>query len=265
MRGRSVRIERPAVALALVAAVALGACAEAPPPAAPGGLEGTTWVVDRDSVLGVDPSAPAGARATIRFEGGEVGGSAFCNHYGGTYRLEGDRLQIRIEMMTEIACDEPLMAMDATFFDLLEAVETFELGDGALTLIGPDRRLGFSAEPSAELVGTRWSVEGLVDGDAVSSTVPGTAAFILLAIDGTVTGDASCNRFSGTYERSGERLTFGAIAATEMACTEPGVMEQEAAVLDALSRTAGFAIEGPTLTLLDAEGRPTLVLRASDG
>jgi copper homeostasis protein (lipoprotein) len=42
-----------------------------------------------------------------------------------------------------------------------------------------------------------------------------------------VSGSGGCNRFTGSYELNGERLTFGETAGTMMACIEGMETEKE--------------------------------------
>ena len=67
-----------------------------------------------------------------------------------------------------------------------------------------------------------------------------------------VTGSGGCNRMTGRYELNGERLTFGPIAGTLMAC--PSGMETEKAFHQAIARVQLWKIEGQRLNLLDAAG-----------
>jgi heat shock protein HslJ len=234
---------------------ATGACADASAPSDGGGsVEGTTWILDASSAaaLGEDPGD---ARATIRFEDGEVGGQAFCNHFGGTYEIAGDSMTIEVGAMTEMACEEPLMTLELAFVAALGQVTSVTAGDDRLTLIGGDVELAFDAEQPVELIGMEWRLDGLASGDAVHSTIAGTEATLTLSEDGAASGNASCNSFSGGYELDGTSLSFGALATTRMACSDPpGVMEQEAEFLGALEATRSFGIEGASLFLLDANG-----------
>lgn len=84
----------------------------------------------------------------------------------------------------------------------------------------------------------------------VENTLP-TLSF---GADGRASGDGSCNHFGGTYEAKDGKLTFGALSSTMMACLEPGVMEQETAYLNALTRVVRYHISGNRLTLFDADG-----------
>jgi hypothetical protein len=60
-----------------------------------------------------------------------------------------------------------------------------------------------------------------------------------------------CHR-TGSFELDGERLRFGRMASTKMAC--PDGMEQEKRLLETLERVERYRIRGRHLELLDATG-----------
>lgn len=79
--------------------------------------------------------------------------------------------------------------------------------------------------------------------------------------DGKVHGGDGCNRYSGSYTATGEKLrVVGPLASTRMACPEP-VMRQADAFSNALTRSAAFRKDSRQLTLLDADGRTLATLR----
>ena len=67
-----------------------------------------------------------------------------------------------------------------------------------------------------------------------------------------VNGSGGCNSLTGSYELDADRLTFGAIASTRMAC--PQGMDTEQALHEAMGRVSGWRIAGQHLELLDAAG-----------
>jgi heat shock protein HslJ len=69
-----------------------------------------------------------------------------------------------------------------------------------------------------------------------------------------VSGSGGCNRLTGSYELEGERLTFGRMAGTMMACRDG--MDTERAFLDALSRVRRARVLGQQLQLFDSEDKP---------
>jgi heat shock protein HslJ len=58
----------------------------------------------------------------------------------------------------------------------------------------------------------------------------------------------------GPAKVEGDRMTFGSIGTTRMACSPPAVMQQEQSFLAALEATRSFRLAGPTLELYDASG-----------
>jgi heat shock protein HslJ len=101
-----------------------------------------------------------------------------------------------------------------------------------------------------------WTVTAVLRDRALVAALDGTSPSIEFDADGRVFGSAGCNRFTAGYESDHHReLRINAAASTRMFCTEPpGVMEQEAAFLDALARAAQFRREAESLQLLDASG-----------
>lgn len=66
---------------------------------------------------------------------------------------------------------------------------------------------------------------------------------------GEVHGSSGCNSYFGQYEIKGDGIAFSPLAMTEMACIDPGVMEQEMEYLRLLSETAFFELRDDNLVL----------------
>jgi heat shock protein HslJ len=75
-----------------------------------------------------------------------------------------------------------------------------------------------------------------------------TEAGLTFNEDGTVTGNSGCNGLGGEYTVEGDQIEFGPFVSTLMACEDP-IMAQESAMLQVLTGTATFDIEGDTLRL----------------
>jgi heat shock protein HslJ len=229
------------------------------PPAAAdtGGLEGRTFQATDTFGRALVP----GSQVRTTFADGQIGASGGCNSMGGPYAIEGDRLVVRQLAMTEMACEPRLMDQDAWLADLLDGASIRLNGDtltlskdgAALTLV--DREV---ADPDRPLAGTRWVVDGLVEGDAVSSVPAGVVAALTFSAD-RVEVEAGCNRGGGAVSATDATLAFGPIALTKMAC-DGGAMEVERLVSGVLSGDVRYTIEAGTLTL-DA-GAAGLMLRA---
>lgn len=112
-------------------------------------------------------------------------------------------------------------------------------------------------DEGGSIEGPTWTLVSYVEGggqQAVPAGVEATATFA----DGTVQGSSGCNSFSGSYEVSGDGLTFGPLASTLMACEPPeGIVES--VVFGGLEATTSYRVQGGTLTLLDEAGAELLV------
>lgn len=221
-----------------------------------GDLEGITWILDASAAAELG-DAPEEATATIRFDGDQVGGSAFCNSFGGAFEAGDDgSMSIETGAMTQMACEEPLMSLETAYVAALGQVDSFEVGDDTLALSRDGAStLTYTAQQHLPLEGTAWRLDGITTGaDAVSSTLSGTEVTATFGGDGTLAGSGGCNTYSTGYTVDGDALTIdGGIMSTKMSC-EQDVMDQESAYLAALAETATFGIEGSTLTLSDADG-----------
>lgn len=87
------------------------------------------------------------------------------------------------------------------------------------------------------LEGTEWALEYYNKNAPLEGNIP-TISFE----NGEVSGNASCNHFGGSYEVSGDEISFGAMFMTEMWCEPEAVMDQEAAYLDLLATAERFEI-----------------------
>jgi heat shock protein HslJ len=215
-------------------------------------LDGS-WVLVEGSHDGQPIAPPAGSSVTLNIDGTEIGGTSACNHYGGTMERDGGSITIGALSMTEMACDEPIMALESAYLAALASVTAATRAGDTLTLTGPGTELAFEIVPpeaDAELTGTAWVLESLVSGDAVSSVMG--EATLTLADDGTLSGSTGCRSFSGDYEADGTTLVIGDLAVDLRACDETNAAQDEA-VLAVLGSDPTFTIEGARLSLRDAE------------
>ena len=97
---------------------------------------------------------------------------------------------------------------------------------------------------------THWEVDD-IGGQPVLSGDPPTLRFT--DDQGQVNGYAGCNRFFGTAAINGDRLSFGPLATTRMACGEQRDA-QEHRFLQALEQTRSYTFGGTTLSLHDETG-----------
>jgi len=106
------------------------------------------------------------------------------------------------------------------------------------------------SQPDAGIVGTQW-ILSTVDGKQLSRREQGSD--IQLTLDGgTVSGFGGCNRFKGSYELAGNRLTIGNLAVTMMVCASGG--DLESGFLSALGKLQEVRVAGRTLLGYDQGG-----------
>jgi heat shock protein HslJ len=103
--------------------------------------------------------------------------------------------------------------------------------------------------PAVDLPGTSWKLEDL----GGTPALPGVEVTLEFPEAGKASGRASCNRYMGTVEISGQSIKFGPLAATKMACVDAAATAQETKYLDALQKAERFAFDGPAL-LIDSTG-----------
>jgi heat shock protein HslJ len=193
---------------------------------------------------------PQGWRVTLNFLADEVNGQA-CNHYGGNYSIgDGGRITFDAMAMTEMACEEPMMTVEAAYHAALAAVSMATRDGERLTLSGPDAELVFRLlppVPDEEIVGTRWHLDSLIQGDAASSVMG--EAFLELSPDGTFEGTTGCRQIVGRYVLNGDTIDFVEMAANGEC---PAAMQQQdGLVLQVLGDGFVPAVDGRTLTMTD--------------
>jgi heat shock protein HslJ len=94
---------------------------------------------------------------------------------------------------------------------------------------------------------TTWALLEL-KGKTITVTVNDKAPYLELnSKKASAYGFGGCNRFFGSYETSGQSLTFGAMGATRMACPEG--MDQEQTLMTVLGSTTRYEIHGSKLML----------------
>lgn len=99
---------------------------------------------------------------------------------------------------------------------------------------------GCGGDTATLLTGSEWRVAQIQGVDAAS-----VAPTMTFGEDGSLTGTGSCNRFSATYEITGEGIEIGPALATRMACTDETLNQQETRFFSLLEEITRFdVVEG---------------------
>ena len=246
--------------------LAAGCTGQAPEPR----LDGTGWTLTGYVHNGMMAQALSGTAVTLDFgNDGRITGSAGCNRYFASYEVKGTAITIGQAGSTMMYCDTPgVMDQESDYLTLLGQATTITVQSDKLTLAEAKGTalLTFAktVPPATEpLVGTNWTLASFHKADAVSSVLAGTTITAVFGADGRVTGSAGCNRYFAPYNVTGTSLSIGPAGSTKMACSTPGVMNQESTYLALLSQAKTVTVKGDRLTLADAKGTALLTFAKS--
>jgi heat shock protein HslJ len=170
-----------------------------------------------------------------------VGGTAACNSYFYAGSLPvGEGFGFGV---TEMACSPlEVMESEAAYLSALARVEMGAAEDGLLLVgQGGEVELHFKVlepVPTADLLKTVWALDGLIQGDTVTS-VSGERATLELFSDGSFIGSTGCRDISGSYIVTGAEVQFTNWRAFGECPSE--LATQDSRVISALE--GGFRVE----------------------
>ena len=214
------------------------------------------WELTDGTSDGAPLPRPAIGRATLSLENGQLGGVSYCNHYSGTYRLDGPALRIDGLGGTEMGCEPDVMAAESAYLEALAGVAEAQIDDEELVLTGDGATLRFRRVPpvpTSELAGTDWALDTLVEGETASSVAGGST--LRLEAGGTAGGTTACRTFSGTWTTVGDELTVADLVTDDRACPEEIQRQDE----------HELAVLGGVMTIEITEDRLTLTGPSGDG
>ena len=240
-------MRRWSLALGCVATLITG-CGE--PRQQVGDPTGIAWELTEGTVGGEPVPIVDGYPITLSLTDEGAGGTAACNGYGGMYEIAGAKITFSELLGTEMACvDEGVMESEQSYLGGLLLVSTFSMTEDSLTLSGEEVELVFAALPplpTAELTGTVWVLESLIDGDAASS-VNGDRATLELFTDGSMLGSTGCRSLHGTYTVTGVEVSMTEMTAEGQCSAE--LSAQDSHVVAVLGDGFSAVVDGQLLTL----------------
>ena len=227
-----------------------------------GSFQGGSWQLEAGTFDGdpipMVPTHPI----TVSFDGDQIFGTAACNGYGGTYQISDDVFEITDLAVTEMACGpDEVMESERAFLEALLNVDAAEVADGKLVMTGSRTEMVFGElepAPTAELTGTVWVLNSLIQGNTVSS-VSGERATLEFFTDGSLIGSTGCRTIVGTYQTSGAEVVFTNFSAEGDCPAE--LASQDSRVISALEGGFRVEIEGDRMTTWVA-GDEGLIYRA---
>ena len=159
---------------------------------------------------------PAEIAATATFASGQVSGSNGCNSYSGPYQASGSSLTVGpLDVDDDGLWARPERHRDG-LHDGLPGGRQLHRHRAQLTIYDTSgARPGLQPQAAITLVGTPWTVTSYNNGKQAtrrrSSTRPSRSSSGPTA---TVSGNATCNTYNGTFTTDGDALTIGPLATT---------------------------------------------------
>ena len=103
-------------------------------------LANTQWVLESFGTVGSETPVVGENAVTLEFASdGQVGGSASCNSYGGSYSVQDNTLVLAEIVSTLMACvDTALMEQEVQYLDALQTVSEFQVDGDRLTITYDD-------------------------------------------------------------------------------------------------------------------------------
>jgi heat shock protein HslJ len=193
---------------------------------------------------------------TLTVAGENISGTAACNNYGGAVRAAGSTFKVTVASMTEMGCADRVMRSQDAYLSALSQTDSVVRDGDTLTLRGGTAELRFALlppPPTADLVGTNWRLESLIDGRGPSGVATSARpAHLILRSDGALRGSTGCRRLRGEWVEAGERIVATRLSASGRCPKE--LAPQDSQVVGVLGDGFTARIEGPELTIFAARG-----------
>jgi len=189
---------------------------------------------------------------------GVVSGSAGCNQYSAAYSGGPDSLAVGSPISTEMYCESPqgIMTQETRYLSSLQGSGSYRINETILEIADGNGTtlLTYTAIPPDLLSTWRTITFGTAGGQ---TWTPGTLTTITLRFnpDGTISGNAGCNDYTGKFQVNGaDSLVIGITGMTKMYCGIGGVMELEDAYTTMVREMRHFSITDNKLMLSDTTG-----------
>lgn len=121
-------------------------------------IEDYTWILTSWTHAGAAKALLPDIKITAFFNGEDktVSGSGGCNHYSGTYSVDGLTLSITDIAATEMSCGEQKDGQEKQYLDALITAANFEIEHGNLILYCGGDTLHFKREDGSTTTPTQW-------------------------------------------------------------------------------------------------------------
>ena len=213
-------------------------------------LEGTAWKLISYTPAGKTAQHNAAGLVTLMFEpNGDLSGSTGINTYEATWKMNGKTLDISQPAITKMVGPQFMENQESDYLSLMGSVAGFTLSAGQLDLINAAGVPIMSFEPI--IPGTSWQLME-INGEEIQTDTQTTLTF---NEDGTVSGKAPVNRYSGVWHLAGvDGLTFSNVAATMLISSDSFAVTTEQQYFEILNSITHYTVTDNSLTLTDNSG-----------
>ena len=112
------------------------------------------------------------------------------------------------------------------------------------------------------LTSGRWILESYSSG-GLNSPIPGTEITARFGADGSLSGSAGCNSYSGSFIAYDQTLRINQLSGSQALCATPeGIMEQEGIFLSLMQQASKMSISAGQLSIFDSTGSRILEFRS---
>ncbi len=231
-----------------------------------------TWVATAYDTWGEGPVAPLrGSTLTVSLlSAGRLEGQTACGPFLGGYSVDGQAIRLGIISSGSGSCRQRLDDEAFGFTQALAAVTGWAQGPTGLQLLDDEGRVRVSLErPLEGSPAGAWLVERLArTGGELGPILGGSEVSLVLADDGSFTGDTGCRQLEGSYTVEADRIVIAPIVVVGLPCDGPDLrplQRQDRRLLALLDEAVAWRRSGATLTLADGAGSAILELRSSSG
>jgi heat shock protein HslJ len=221
-------------------------------------LDGRTFIATEVTEGGQPRPLVEGTELSVVFgPENQISVSAGCNSMSGPAEFGGGTIQTAGLATTEMGCDEARHAQDEWIAGLLSQGLGYTLDGDELTLTAGNTVIVLTdretVNPDRPLEETVWQLDGIVEGDGVSSVPVGASATVVFRGGEVVVENEGCNGARGPAEVAESEITVGPLMMTKMGC-EPDPAAVEAALTQVLDGTITYTVEADRLDLSNPNG-----------
>jgi len=193
-------------------------------------LTETVWHLDA-FLTGLETviSTVAGSEITAIFgEDETITGSAGCNSYSGTYKVDGNEIEIELGPLTMMFCEDPegVMDQESDYLEALQSVTQYKILGEQLVMMDDNGQEVLQYRAS-DLVGILWMWQEFLENNDTRTAPVNPADYTLeFQPDGIVNIKADCNVVGGTYTVDGSQINIETMMTTLAACPRDSLEDE---------------------------------------